>query len=150
MRAHQRIIRESLVLSHPRAAAATLDGYSIETISRNDACPVILRYEWLATLGRSTLFAGLISPAREIQGVACFGYGPAGNIRQLIGAPACCLERRGLRPLCPKKCRQLFDQWSMQADLPDNRRAAVLRLCRMRANMAGLSGSRLGACGPRA
>jgi hypothetical protein len=91
--AHQRRIRDEMAVTHPRTAAATLDGYSVETISRSDAMPIIMRYEWLGTLGRSTLFAGLISPDHEIEGVACFGHGPAGDIRQLIGSPALCLER---------------------------------------------------------
>ena len=55
--------------------------------------PIIMHYEWLRTTGRATMFVGLLSPSREIEGVACFGYGPAGNIRKLIGEPAMCLER---------------------------------------------------------
>jgi hypothetical protein len=91
--AHQRKIREYYQQVEPRRAAADLIGYAIETISRQDAMQLILRYEWLGTIGSATHFIGLLSPTREIEGVACFGYGPAGNIRQLIGAPALCLER---------------------------------------------------------
>lgn len=91
--AHQRIIREALVSQDPRARSDNLRAYSVETISREDALPIILKYEWLGTLGKARIFVGLISPAREIEGVACFGHGPAGDVRQLIGAPALCLER---------------------------------------------------------
>lgn len=91
--AHQRIIRDVLTQREPRDAALSLNGYSVETISREDALPIILKYEWLGTMGKATIFVGLISPTREVQGVACFGYGPAGNIRHLIGSPALCLER---------------------------------------------------------
>ena len=93
MTAHQRRIREAMASAQPRTAAPTLQGYSVETISRLEAMPIILHYEWLRTLGRSTIFIGLLSPEREIHGVACFGYGPAGGIRNLIGTPALCLER---------------------------------------------------------
>lgn len=44
-------------------------------------------------MGRATFFVGLLSPTRDLHGVACFGYGPAGPIRKLIGEPALCLER---------------------------------------------------------
>lgn len=93
MTAHQRRIRERMAETYPRQPAASLSGYSVETISRADATPIIMHYEWLRTLGQSTLFVGLLSPFREIEGVACFGWGPTGPIRQLIGAPAFCLER---------------------------------------------------------
>jgi hypothetical protein len=91
--AHQKIIREQMADTAPREAAPSLQGYSVETITRSDALPVIMKYEWLGTLGKSSIFVGLVSPTREIEGVACFGYGPAGNIRKLIGSPALCLER---------------------------------------------------------
>lgn len=93
MTAHQRLIRETEARNAPRPIISSLDGYAVETISRTVAEPVILRYEWLGALGRSTIFVGLVSPTRELHGVACFGYGPAGPIRKLIGDPALCLER---------------------------------------------------------
>jgi hypothetical protein len=34
-----------------------------------------------------------MSPVRELHGAVCFGYGPQGQIRNLIGANALCLER---------------------------------------------------------
>jgi hypothetical protein len=93
MTAHQRTIRDEMAALHPHAAAPTLAGYSVETISRTDATPIIMHYEWLRSLGQANLFVGLLSPSREIEGVACFGRGPAGDITRLIGAPALCLER---------------------------------------------------------
>jgi hypothetical protein len=92
-RAHQRIIREAFAKKEPRQNVESLTGYSVETITRMAAIPVILRYEWLGTMGRSTFYVGLISPDRELHGVVCFGHGPAGNIRKRIGEPAFCLER---------------------------------------------------------
>lgn len=91
--AHQRIIRDRHTFLDARPPVDSLDGYSVETITREDARPLIQEYEWLGTVGRATFFVGLLSPARELHGVACFGHGPAGDIRSLIGAPALCLER---------------------------------------------------------
>jgi hypothetical protein len=93
MKAHQREIREENNRLDPREVAHDLSGYSIETISRHDAAQVIIRYEWLGTMGRTVHHIGLVSPQRELHGVACFGHGPAGYIRKLIGEPALCLER---------------------------------------------------------
>jgi hypothetical protein len=93
MIAHQRVIREAKIIDDPRPVNASLEGYSIETISRADAVPLILHYEWLGNVGRAVHFVGLMSPTHELHGVACFGYGPAGPIRTLIGKPALCLER---------------------------------------------------------
>ena len=92
----QRQIRDAMVAAHPREAARSLERYSVETIARTDAQPIIMKYEWLQSMGGATLFVGLLSPTREIEGVACFGYGPAygpSNIRRVIGEPAWCLER---------------------------------------------------------
>lgn len=91
--AHQRKIRDELTATAPCAVAASLEGFAVETVSRHDAAPLILRYEWLRNMGRATLFIGLVSPQRALHGVVCFGHGPAGPIRDLIGAPALCLER---------------------------------------------------------
>jgi hypothetical protein len=91
--AHQRMIREEMIRRIPRTAGTSLNGYAVETISRDDALPIILHYEWLGSLGKANYFVGLLSPNREIEGVACFGHGPAGDVRNIIGSPALCLER---------------------------------------------------------
>lgn len=89
----QRQIREEKVRKQPRPAAESLDGFTVALISRKQAESIIMEYEWLRSMGASTMFVGLISPAGELHGVACFGSGPGGNIRTLIGSPALCLER---------------------------------------------------------
>ena len=93
MTAHQRIIREAEALREPRPIVASLEGYEVGVITKQDAEKIILRYEWLGAIGRASLFAGLYSPVGEIHGAACFGWGPSGPIRKLIGEPALCLER---------------------------------------------------------
>lgn len=91
--AHQRLIRAHRAALDPRAPAPSLQGYTVELIERAEAEPLILSYEWLGTVGRATIFAGLFSPTHGLEGVACFGHGPSGAIRDLIGAPALCLVR---------------------------------------------------------
>jgi ribosomal protein L32 len=92
-KAHQRKIREAKMLREPRRRVESLAGYSVETVSRATAAKIILHYEWLGNIGRSTIFVGLLSPSREVHGVACFGHGPGANVGQIIGEPALCLGR---------------------------------------------------------
>jgi hypothetical protein len=128
--AHQRKIREEMALTNPRESASTLDGYSVETISRNDAIPIIMHYEWLRTIGRSTIFVGLLSPLREIEGVACFGWGPGGNIRRMIGVPALCLERGACVHYAPQNAASYLISMACKLVLPHSRCGAVICLCR--------------------
>jgi hypothetical protein len=103
--AHQRQILESYRISDPRQIVHSLDQYSVGLISRQEATPLIMKYEWLGDMGGAEFFVGLISPEpeREIHGVACFGYGPAfPGMRKLIGAPALCLERGACVHYAPK------------------------------------------------
>jgi hypothetical protein len=92
VRAHQRLIAETLRKSSPRARPTSLAGYSVETVTRNVAVPLIQKYEWLGNVGKATIFVGLYSPNQELHGVACFGSGPAGDMRARLG-PSLCLER---------------------------------------------------------
>lgn len=91
--AWQRRVRERRMVEEPRQPANSLTGYSIEFIGCVEASAIIGKYEWLGTLGRSNYFVGLLSPYRELEGVVCFGHGPQGGIRRIIGSPALCLER---------------------------------------------------------
>jgi hypothetical protein len=93
MIAHQRRIREAMTETHPRPPAPSLTGYSVETISRTDATPIIMHYEWLHRSDRR-LFVGLLSPSREIEGVACLVWAgrpdpTADQLARLSGARAC-------------------------------------------------------------
>jgi hypothetical protein len=82
--------------------AGSLDGYSVETVTRVEALPLIAQHEWLGNIGQATIFVGLYSPFRELQGVACFGHGSTGSIRQRIGSSALCLERGACVPHAPE------------------------------------------------
>jgi hypothetical protein len=101
--AHQRRIRERLAASHPRPAQSSLESYTVEVIHRERAAPIIEQYEWLGCLARnSEYFVGLIAPDGDLQGVASFGHGPGGPIRDLIGEPALCLDRGACVHYAPK------------------------------------------------
>jgi hypothetical protein len=91
--AHQRRIRDELAARDRVAPIASLTGCTVGLVSRSEARPLILRYEWLGDLGHATVCFGLLAADGELLGAVCFGYGPAGPIRKLIGAPALCLER---------------------------------------------------------
>lgn len=101
--AHQRIIAERERVECPRERIESLEKFSIETITREVASPLILRYEWLGDVGRAEFFVGLYAPERELMGAACFGYGPAPAVmRDLLSGEALCLERGACVPHAPK------------------------------------------------
>jgi hypothetical protein len=101
--AHQRLIADRERNQYPGGRIASLDGFSVETITRETAMALILTYEWLGNMGRANFFVGLYSPQRELIGVACFGYGPASaTMRKLLMGEALCLERGACVPHAPK------------------------------------------------
>jgi hypothetical protein len=101
--AHQRKIAEQKRRENPGRLTAPLNQFSVETITCEEATPIILDFEWLGNIGNGTDFVGLYSPDRELVGVACFGYGPATeNMRTLLGGPALCLERGACVPHAPE------------------------------------------------
>jgi hypothetical protein len=104
--AHQYKIREQAALRDPRSALPNLDGCTVREIPRADAKPIILRYEWLGTVGRSWAWYGLFSPGRELLGVTGFGPGPRSASRDICGREyaklAVCLERGACVHWAPK------------------------------------------------
>lgn len=103
MTAWQRQIREREGQADPRPVPPSLRGYTVAEVTRSDARAIILQYEWLGTMGRSVHFMGLLAPDGDLQGVACFGYGPPSPIRaKRIGEPALCLERGACVHYAPK------------------------------------------------
>jgi hypothetical protein len=100
--AHQRIIRDQHAAADPTEVAASLAGYTVGILDRAITTPLIEQFEWLGDCGNATWFVGLHSPSRELQGVAAFGYGPQGTIRDIIGSPSFCLERGTCTHRAPK------------------------------------------------
>jgi hypothetical protein len=78
MKAHQRIIREKHALEvdplidEKRALAQSLSNATVREIDRSTAKEVILKYEWLGTMGTTDYQFGLYF-GEHLAGVVCFG-----------------------------------------------------------------------------
>lgn len=96
-KAHQRVIREREAATEPRKQMTSMRGCWVEPISREEAEAIILRYEWLGTLGRAVATYGLRAPGGELIGTAVFGWPSAVESRDICGKEnrelAICLER---------------------------------------------------------
>src|SRR2546425_3084051 len=86
-KAHQRIIRERAALLEPREPLPSLKGCTVRRLDKATAKPIILRYEWLGTMGRPRACYGLRAPNGELLGVVTFGI-PAGDESRNICGPA--------------------------------------------------------------
>jgi hypothetical protein len=77
-KAHQRLIREQHaaevdpVIDEKRALAQSLSNASVREIDRSTAKEVILKYEWLGTMGTTDFQFGLYF-GEYLAGVVCFG-----------------------------------------------------------------------------
>jgi hypothetical protein len=75
----------------------SIDGCIVEPVSRREASQIILKYEWLGSLGKSTQCYGLRTPTGELAGVVSFGPGPVATRCRLFGGAhldkMACLER---------------------------------------------------------
>lgn len=96
-KAHQRIIRENLSEVEPREQLRNLRGCRVEQISTDAARSVILKYEWLGTMGRCVATYGLLTEDDDLLGAAVFGWPAAVQSRDICGKQnrqlAICLER---------------------------------------------------------
>lgn len=96
-KAHQRVIREEMAHREPRRQMASLRGCWVEPITREEAESIILKYEWLGTMGRGVAAYGLRAPGGELLGTAVFGWPSAVQSRDICGREyrevAICLER---------------------------------------------------------
>lgn len=97
VKAHQRRIREQYQIDEPRPAIADLSGCTVGPISQDQAKEVIVKYEWLGTVGRGLASYGLHSAEGELIGAACFGWPSSVESRDICGREnrelAICLER---------------------------------------------------------
>lgn len=95
--AHQYKMRERAALLNPRPPLPSLDGCTVRAIQAAQARPIILKYEWLGTMGRAAACYGLFSPTNELLGVSCFGWPSSPESRDVCGEEnrplAVCLER---------------------------------------------------------
>jgi hypothetical protein len=92
---HQRKIREQAMRDDPRPVMTSLDGCTVEYIPEAEARTIIVRYEWLGTVGVPSICTGLRDPQGELIGVALFGHPGSPEAGNLCGpdVPTLCLMR---------------------------------------------------------
>jgi hypothetical protein len=100
------VIRDQAALLEPLDPLPNLDGCTVRRVDAAVAKPIILRYEWLGTMGRAAACYALFSPSDEILGVACFGWPAGAESRDICGkehrALAIALERGACVHYAPK------------------------------------------------
>lgn len=105
-KAHQREIREAHAENEPRPTIPNLDGCYVAQVTAEEAKAVILKYEWLGTMGRAVACYGLHTSNGELIGVAVFGWPSAVESRDICGRDnrhlAVCLERGACVHFAPK------------------------------------------------
>lgn len=101
---YQRHITDLYAELEPRIRIASLDGATVEPISRDMASHFVTRYEWLGTLGRVTASYGLMLGG-ELLGVAAFGI-MGGHAANVCGAKyarkTVCLQRGACVHFAPR------------------------------------------------
>jgi hypothetical protein len=105
-KAWQRIIRERHEDEDPRPALTNTDGCVVAEITRVEAEPFIVRYEWLGTMSTVTRATyGMRSPSGELIGAAVFGVPGSVQSRDICGTDnrdlAICLERGACAHFAP-------------------------------------------------
>ena len=104
--AHQYLIRQRAALADPRDPLPNLAGCVVRACDKATAKRIILKYEWLGTLGRSFACYALYSASSEVLGVVSFGPGPGDAARNVCGTEyrdvAVCLERGACVHFAPK------------------------------------------------
>jgi hypothetical protein len=81
----QRHIRELHSELEPREPIASLAGARVEQISRAEAESLILKFEWLGTLGRGAVAFYGLKIGSELLGAAVFGVGSSNEARNVCG-----------------------------------------------------------------
>jgi hypothetical protein len=102
---HQRAIRDAVAAVEPRPILPRLVAPTVKVITSEHAKEIILKYEWLGTMGRSVICVGLFDSG-ELLGVVCFGWPGSNESRGLCGDgfrdKAICLERGACVHWAPK------------------------------------------------
>jgi hypothetical protein len=124
---YQRHIRELHGEQMQREQLASLNGARVESITSAEAGSIILKYEWLRTMGVGTRSCYGLKLNGELLGVACFGIGGSHEARNICGEQhiekSVCLQRGACVPWAPKNaasflirhaCRLAFKEHGWQ------------------------------------
>ena len=102
---YQRVIRDSIAAKEPRPTLPRLAAPEVRVIPSRQAKEVILKYEWLGTMGRAVICVGLFDKG-ELLGAVCFGWPGSPESRDICGSEhrgkAICLERGACVHWAPK------------------------------------------------
>jgi hypothetical protein len=123
-KAHQRVIREQQAAREPRPQIASLAGCWVEPITRSDAETIILKYEWLGTMGRGVATYGLRGQGGVLLGAAVFGWPSSVQSRDICGrenrTKAICLERGACVHYAPKNAASYLISHAVRQAAQDN------------------------------
>ena len=70
---YQRHIREVYAEKEPKPSIPSLNGARVVRITNEEAKPIILKFEWITTMGAGTVASYGLKIENELIGVACFG-----------------------------------------------------------------------------
>jgi hypothetical protein len=81
---YQRAIRDTYAAVTSEPQIPNLSGATVRAVTKEQAEQIILKYEWLGSLGRARAFYGLFC-GEEFVGVTCFGLPTAIQSRDICG-----------------------------------------------------------------
>lgn len=112
VKSHQRLIREELAAADPfQQPFRDLADFVVLPISKEMAKTIILKYEWLGTMGRAYASYGLFK-GDELLGAINFGVPSSHESRNICGntlsLKSICLERGACSHLAPPNAASFF------------------------------------------
>jgi hypothetical protein len=115
----QRHIRELHAEQEPRHQLTSLRDAVVERIPNKEAEHVILKYEWLGTMGNATRASYGLKMDGELLGVACYGAGGSREAQNICGeqhiAETICLQRGACVPWAPKNAASFLIRHACRA-----------------------------------
>lgn len=119
---YQRHIRELYAKTEKREPIASLSGAHVEAITNEEASTIILKYEWLRTMGSGTVACYGLKLNGELLGVACFSV-LGGRIRRIcvagteeetkeLESATVCLCRGACVPWAPSNAASFLIRWA--------------------------------------
>jgi hypothetical protein len=140
-RSYQRRIALREMAASGRPKMASLDGCEVRRVETQEVRDLIVRYEWLGTIGRANAAYALVAPNGGLLGAVLFGLPGNPKSGDICGIENChlaiCLERGCCTPWAPKNAPFFSDPARRQDGQPRFRLADLLRLRRPKRGRAG-------------